>query len=42
MILFFFVNDIVVIYDRQYFKQIDEFEVKLFKIYEMKSMNELE
>ena len=41
MILFFFVNDIIVIYDRQYFKQIDEFEIKLFKIYEMKSMNEL-
>ena len=42
MILFFFVNDIVVIYDRQYFKQIDEFETKLFKVYEMRNMNELE
>ena len=42
MILFFFVNDIAIMYYFQYFKQIDVFEKKLFEIYEMKNMNEIE
>ena len=42
MIVFFFVNDIVVMYYSQYFKQVDVFEKKLFEIYEMKNMNEIE
>ena len=42
MILFFFVNDITVMYYSQYSKQIDVFEKKLFEIYEMRNMNEIE
>ena len=41
IILFFFVNNIVVIYNKQYFKQINKFEIKLFKIYKIRNINEL-
>ena len=42
MILFFFVNDIAIMYYSQYFKQIDVFEKKLFEVYEMKNIDEIE
>ena len=42
MIFFFFVNDIAIMYYFQYFKQIDVFEKKLFEIYEMRNIDEIE
>ena len=42
MLLFFFVNDITVMYYSQYYKQIDVFELKLFEIYKMKNIDEIE
>ena len=42
MLLFFFVNDITIIYYSQFFKQIDAFEQKFFEIYEMKNIDEIE
>ena len=42
MFLFFFVNDITVMYYSQYFKQINVFELKFFEIYEMKNIDEIE
>ena len=40
--IFFFVNDIAVMYYSQYFKQIDVFEQKFFEIYEMKNIEKVE
>ena len=42
MLIFFFVNDIVVIYDRKFTKQVDEFQKKLFIKYEMRYVEEIE
>ena len=42
MILFFFVNDITVMFYSQYIKQIDVFEQKFFEIYEMKNIEKVE
>ena len=42
MIFFFFVDDIAIIYHRDYIKQIDEFQIKFFQIYEMRYLNELQ
>ena len=40
--LFFFVNNITIIYYSQYFKQINVFEQKFFEIYKMKNIDEIE
>ena len=42
MILFFFVNDIAVMYYSQHFKQVDAFEQKLFEVYEMRNIDKIE
>ena len=42
MILFFFVNDIAVFYHSQNIKQMNEFEQKLFNVYEMRNLNEIQ
>ena len=42
MILFFFVNDIIVLYHLRIIEQVDKFEQKLFSVYEMRNMNEIE
>ena len=41
IILFFFVNNITIMYYSQHFKQIDIFEQKLFEIYEIKNIDEI-
>lgn len=42
MIVFFFVDDIAVLYHPHYRKQVDEFEKQLFATYEMRNMGEIE
>lgn len=42
LILFFFVDDIVVIYQSNYSKQVDKFQAKLFKVYKMQHLGPLE
>ena len=42
MLCFFFVNDIVVLFDRQHINKIDEFQKKIFARYEMRYFDELE
>lgn len=42
MLLFFFVDDIVVLFDQQYTTQVDEFQTRLFNTYEMRYIGELE
>ena len=42
MIVFFFVDDICVIYDKRYSAYVDAFEAKLFNKYEMKALGEIE
>ena len=42
MILFFFVDDIAVMYYPQHSKQVDAFERKLFEAYEMRNIGEIE
>ena len=42
MMLFFFVDDIVVIYDKAYTKRVDEFQTKFFEAYEMRHLGEIE
>ena len=42
MILFFFVDDIAVMYYPRYSKQVDAFEQKLFEVYEMRNIGEVE
>ena len=34
--LFFFVDDIIIIYDRRHVSKVDEFQAKLFKRYEIR------
>lgn len=41
MILFFFVDDIVIIYYKDYTTYVDEFQRKLFEIYEMRYLGEI-
>ena len=38
--LFFFVDDIIIIYDRRHVSKVDEFQAKLFKRYEMRYLGE--
>ena len=40
--MFFFVNDITIMYYLQFFKQINVFEQKLFEIYKMKNIDKIE
>ena len=42
MILFFFVDDIAVIYDRKFTRQVDEFQAKLLNTYEMRYLGEVQ
>lgn len=42
MLFFFFVDDIVVLFDQRHTKQVDEFQAKLFNAYEMRYLGELE
>lgn len=42
MIVFFFVDDITVLYEERYTKEVDAFEKKLFETYEMRKIGELE
>lgn len=42
MVLFFFVDDIAAIYHPRYTQEVNVFEQKLFKIYEMRNMGEIE
>lgn len=42
MIVFFFVDDICVLYDKRHTAQVDAFEANLFTTYEMKSLGEIE
>ena len=42
LMVFFFVDDIVTIYDRRYKHQVDTFQTQLFKAYEMRYLGELE
>lgn len=42
MIVFFFVDDISVLYDKRYTKEVDEFQSRLFEIYEMRNLGEIE
>ncbi|CAL8578705.1 hypothetical protein XPA_010761 [Xanthoria parietina] len=41
MMLFFFVDDIAVIYEARYTKEVEEFQTKLFKKYEMRYLGEV-
>ena len=42
MIVFFFVDDITVIYEERFTKEVDDFERELFNTYEMRKIGELE
>ena len=42
MILFFFVDDIAILYDKRHTKKIDEFQAKLFQAYEMRYLGEVQ
>lgn len=42
MLVFFFVDDVAVIYDRKFTNQVDEFQKKLFSKYEMRYVGEIE
>ena len=42
ILLFFFVDDIVILYDRRYTKQVDQFQALLFQKYEMRFLGQLE
>ena len=42
MVIFFFVDDIAMLYDRKFIFQMDEFQTRLFKKYEMRFLNEIE
>ena len=41
MIVFFFINNITVLYHSRNVKQVNQFEQKLFIVYEMQKMNEI-
>ena len=42
MLVFFYIDDIIVLYEKKYIKQIKEFQSKFFQIYEMRYINELQ
>ena len=41
MIIFFFVDDIAIIYDRRHVQKVDEFQIDFFQVYEMKYLEEV-
>ena len=41
LLLFFFVDDIVIIYDNQYLEQVNDFQTRLFNAYEMRFLGEV-
>ena len=42
MIVFFFVDDICLLYDKKFTKEVDEFQSKLFEAYEMRNLGQME
>ena len=42
LLVFFFVDDIIIIYDQRHKQKIDAFEVDFFKTYKMKILGKLE
>ena len=42
MILFFFVDDIAIMYDRRHMQKIKKFQFKLFQVYEMKYLEKIQ
>ena len=42
MILFFFVDDIAIMYDRRHMQKIEKFQFRLFQVYEMKYLEEIQ
>ena len=42
MLLFFYVNDIAVLYHRNHIKQVDEFQTELFQAYEMRYFEKIQ
>ena len=42
VLLFFFVDDIVVLYDRIYIVEVDHFQTQLFERFEMRYMKKFE
>jgi hypothetical protein len=41
LLLFFFVNDIVMLYDRRYLLEMKVFQTRLFQRFEMRCLSEL-
>ena len=41
MIIFFFVNNIAIIYDKRHVQKVDKFQTNFFQIYEMKYLEEI-
>ena len=41
MLLFFYIDDIAIIYDRKHAKKMDEFKAKFFNIYEIRNLGEV-
>ena len=42
MLIFFYVNDIAIFYEKKHLQQMKKFQNKLFQIYEMRYMSELQ
>ena len=42
ILVFFYVNDIIVLYEKKYIKQMKEFQNKFFQIYEIRYIDELQ
>ena len=42
MLVFFYMNDIAILYEKKHTQQIKKFQNKLFQIYEMRYINELQ
>ena len=42
MLLFFFMDNIVIIYEKRYEYQVDQFQIKLLQAYEMRYIGELQ
>ena len=41
MLVFLYIDDIAIIYDRKHAIKIDEFEAKFFNIYEIRNLGEI-
>ena len=42
MLVFFYVNDIAILYEKKHIQQMKKFQNKFFQIYEMRYINELQ